>query len=104
MKILLLSAALFFGVYYIPFMMNIYVDTIVRSVIFAGLFIPAILLMKVSEELNLTARNMVKRVLKFDGVGEQGIDIGLKLALGHDRFAVGIVGCNDGCAGGITVV
>lgn len=48
--------------------------------------------------------SIIAGVLKFDGVGEQGIDIGLKLALGNDRFAVGIVGCNDGCAGGITVV
>ena len=61
-KILLVSLIIFIAVYAVPFVMNIYVDTIFRSVLFAGLFVPAMLRMNVSEEFNLTARNVMNRV------------------------------------------
>jgi O-antigen/teichoic acid export membrane protein len=61
-KIILVSLLIFFAVYVIPFVVNIYFDTIFRSVLFAGLFVPAMFNMNVSEEFNLTARNVMKRV------------------------------------------
>ncbi len=61
-KILLVSLIIFFGVYAIPFMANIYVDTIFRSVLFAGLFVPAMFSMNVSEDFNLTAKNVMNRI------------------------------------------
>jgi len=64
LKVLLVSLILFLAVYAIPFIMNIYVDTIFRSVLFAGLFIPAMLRMNVSEELNTTAKNVINKVLR----------------------------------------
>ncbi|MEJ7627233.1 MAG: polysaccharide biosynthesis C-terminal domain-containing protein [Ferruginibacter sp.] len=61
-KILLVSLTIFIAVYAVPFIINIYIDTIFRSVLFAGLYVPAMLSMNVSEEFNLTARNIIRRV------------------------------------------
>jgi O-antigen/teichoic acid export membrane protein len=61
-KIVLVSLIIFIAVYAIPFLVNIYIDTIFRAVLFAGLFVPAMLRMNVSEEFNLTAKNMMNRV------------------------------------------
>ncbi len=61
-KIMLVSLIIFFSVYAIPFMANIYVDTIFRSVLFAGLFVPAMFSMNVSEDFNLTAKNVLNRI------------------------------------------
>ena len=63
-KVLLISLILFLGVYAIPFMVNIYIDTIFRAVLFAGLFIPAMLRMNVSEEFNAVAKNVIKKTLR----------------------------------------
>ncbi len=63
-KIILVSLIIFFGVYAVPFLVNIYIDTIFRSVFFAGLFVPAMLQMNVSEEFNMTARNVIRRVTR----------------------------------------
>jgi len=60
-KILVISLLIFGVVYMIPFMMNIYADTIIRSIVFAALFIPAILYIKVSEEIN----DMVGKVVQI---------------------------------------
>ncbi len=60
-KILLVTSIIFIAVYAVPFIMNIYVDTIFRSVFFAALFVPAILKMNVSEEFNSTANNILRR-------------------------------------------
>jgi hypothetical protein len=46
----------------IPFVMNIYVDTIVRSILFTGLFIPAIYYIKVSEEINEMVEKGMQRL------------------------------------------
>lgn len=51
-KILLVSIFAFGITYLVPFVMNIYIDTIIRSILFTALFIPAILYIKVSEEIN----------------------------------------------------
>lgn len=64
-KILLVSLIIFIAVYAVPFVINIYIDTIFRSVLFAGLFVPAMLSMNVSEEFNLTARNVLNRVRRW---------------------------------------
>jgi O-antigen/teichoic acid export membrane protein len=61
-KILLVSIIIFIAVFAVPFMMNIYVDTVFRTILFSGLFVPAILRMNVSDELNLTASRMLQRV------------------------------------------
>lgn len=63
-KVLLVSLIIFIAVYVIPFIMNIYVDTVFRAVLFAGLFIPAMLRMNVSEEFNTTAKNMMNKILR----------------------------------------
>jgi O-antigen/teichoic acid export membrane protein len=63
-KVILVSLIIFIGVYAIPFIMNIYVDTIFRAALFAGLFIPAMLRMNVSEEFNTTAKNMMNKILR----------------------------------------
>ncbi len=60
-KVLLASVAIFLAVYAIPFIMNMYVDTIVRSLLFCALFIPAMLKLKVSDELNQTAGNIWRK-------------------------------------------
>ncbi|MEO6583264.1 MAG: polysaccharide biosynthesis C-terminal domain-containing protein [Ferruginibacter sp.] len=61
-KIILVSALIFIAVYEIPFIINIYIDTVFRSVLFSGLFVPAMLRMNVSEEFSLTARNFLNKV------------------------------------------
>ena len=60
-KILAVSLLIFGLVYMIPFVMNIYVDTIVRSILFTALFIPAILYIKVSEEINEMVGKAIQR-------------------------------------------
>jgi O-antigen/teichoic acid export membrane protein len=60
-KILSVSLLIFGLVYMIPFVMNIYVDTIIRSILFTGLFIPAIYYIKVSEEINDMVEKVVQR-------------------------------------------
>ena len=62
LKILLVSIIIFIAVKAVPFMMNIYVDTVFRTILFAGLFVPAILRMNVSDELNLTASRLMQKV------------------------------------------
>lgn len=62
LKILLVSIIIFVAVKAVPFMMNIYADTAFRTILFAGLFVPAILRMNVSDELNLTAGRMLQKV------------------------------------------
>lgn len=62
LKILLVSSIIFIAVKAVPFMMNIYVDTVFRTILFAGLFVPAVLRMNVSDELNLTASRMLQKV------------------------------------------
>ncbi len=42
LKILLVTSIIFMAVYAVPFIVNIYLDTIFRSVMFAALFVPAI--------------------------------------------------------------
>lgn len=64
LKVLLVSLAIFIGVYAIPFIMNIFVDTLFRSILFAGLFIPAMLRMNVSEEFNKTANLAMSKVFR----------------------------------------
>ena len=64
LKVIFVSLIIFMAVYAIPFLMNIYVDTIFRAVLFAGLFIPAMLHMNVSEDFNATAKKMMNKVLR----------------------------------------
>ncbi len=61
-KIIFVSTIIFIIVYAVPFIANIYVDTIFRTTLFAALFVPAILSMNISDELNLTANKVLKRV------------------------------------------
>ncbi len=61
-KIIFVSTLIFIIVYAVPFIINIYADTIFRTILFASLFVPAILRMNVSDELNLTANKMLKKV------------------------------------------
>jgi len=61
-KILAISLLIFGVVYMIPFVMNIYLDTIVRSILFTGLFIPAIYYIKVSEEINEMVEKGMQRL------------------------------------------
>ncbi len=60
-KILLVSLFIFAVVYFIPFMVNIYLDTLIRSVLFTILFIPAILWIKVSDEINEMVGKVIQR-------------------------------------------
>ncbi len=64
LKVLLVGLILFIGVYAIPFIVNIYVDSIFRAVLFAGLFIPAMFRMNVSEDFNSTAKNMLNSLFR----------------------------------------
>ena len=59
-KVILVSMIIFIAVYAIPFVMNIYVDTVFRSILFAGLFIPAMMSMNVSDEFNQIAKRVLK--------------------------------------------
>ncbi len=61
-KVVFISLLIFLAVYAIPFVMNIYVDTVFRTVLFAGLFVPAMLRMNVSEEFNATAKNVLSKI------------------------------------------
>jgi O-antigen/teichoic acid export membrane protein len=61
LKILLVSIIIFIAVKAVPFMMNIYIDTVFRTILFSGLFVPAILRMNVSDELSLTASRMLQK-------------------------------------------
>lgn len=62
LKVITVGIILFLLVRAIPFMMNIYVDAIFRAVLFAGLFIPAMLRMNVSEDFNATANKVFSRI------------------------------------------
>lgn len=62
LKIILISMISFFAVYAIPFISNIYLDSVFRSILFAALYVPAVLRMNISEDLNLTADRMLKKV------------------------------------------
>ncbi len=64
-KVIVFSVLLFTSIYFIPFMMNMYVDTVVRSLLFASIFIPVILRLRVSEELNHTAANAINRMKRL---------------------------------------
>lgn len=54
-KILIASAAVFLCVYAIPFISNIYVDTLLRSALFTVMFVIVISRLKVSDEINQLA-------------------------------------------------
>ena len=60
-KILLVSIFAFGITYLVPFVVNIYIDTVIRSIIFTAIFIPAILYIKVSEEINEMVGKVVQR-------------------------------------------
>ncbi len=62
LKIILVSFITFYAAYALPFIGNIYLDTVFRTVFFAALYVPAILSMNVSDELSLTAGKMMKRL------------------------------------------
>ncbi|MEJ7610361.1 MAG: polysaccharide biosynthesis C-terminal domain-containing protein [Ferruginibacter sp.] len=61
-KILLVSIIIFLAVYAVPFISNIYADSVFRTVLFSALFVPAILGMNVSEEFNSTAGKIMKKM------------------------------------------
>ena len=64
-KIILVSIITFYAAYALPFIANIYLDTVFRTIFFAALYVPAILRMNISDELNLTAgKMMIKMRLK----------------------------------------
>jgi O-antigen/teichoic acid export membrane protein len=63
-KVIFASLVIFLAVYAVPFTLNIYADTVMRSVLFAGLFIPAMLRMNVSEELNIMAKGAMSKIFK----------------------------------------
>ncbi|MCF1713212.1 oligosaccharide flippase family protein [Flavihumibacter sp. RY-1] len=50
--------------YLLPFMLNIYIDSIIRSVLFILLFIPVIYRFNISEEINTSITSMLKSVKK----------------------------------------
>lgn len=61
-KILLVSTVIFCLVHAIPFVINIYTDTIFRTFLFCALYVPAVLSMNVSDELNVTAQKLMKKI------------------------------------------
>jgi O-antigen/teichoic acid export membrane protein len=61
-KVISVGLILFLLVKAIPFILNIYVDAVFRAVLFAGLFIPAMLRMNVSEDFNATANKVMARL------------------------------------------
>ena len=61
-KIILVSIIIFCLVYAIPFVINIYTDTIFRTFLFCALYVPAILRLNVSDELNATANKLIKKI------------------------------------------
>ncbi len=61
-KIILVSLIAYFAARAIPFVYNIYADTVFRSLLFCALFVPAVLRMNVSEELSITAGKMLKKI------------------------------------------
>ena len=61
-KIILVVTVAFVAAYALPFFYNLYADTIVRSVLFSALFVPAILLLNVSEEFNSVAQNLRNKI------------------------------------------
>ena len=64
-KIILVSIITFYAAYALPLIANIYLDTVFRTIFFAALYVPAILRMNISDELNLTAgKMMIKMRLK----------------------------------------
>jgi O-antigen/teichoic acid export membrane protein len=63
-KIILVALVAFFAVNFIPFAINIYVDSIMRTIIFIALFVPSILYLQVSDELNAIAKKMINKVWK----------------------------------------
>jgi len=62
LMILLVTIIIFYLVHAIPFVLNIYADTICRTFMFCALYVPAILSMNVSDELNITASKLFKSV------------------------------------------
>jgi len=63
-KIILISVIVFVAIYLVPFVANIYVDTVFKSLLFAGIFIATMLRLNVSEEINNVAKNMMNKVLR----------------------------------------
>lgn len=64
LKIILSCAALFLLVYSVPFIMNIYVDSILKSATFAILFVLLITRLKVSDEINDIVRKFLPWIMK----------------------------------------
>ena len=62
LKIILISIITFCAAYALPFISNIYVDTVFRTMFFSALYVPAILRMNVSDELNITAGKVMKKM------------------------------------------
>ncbi len=61
-KVLLVSVIIFLAVAAIPFVINIYVDTIFRTLLFSTLYVQAILRMNISDEFNSMASGLMKRL------------------------------------------
>ena len=62
LKLILTSLIIFSGVYVIPFLYNFYIDAAFRSVLFAGLFVPAMLRMKISDEFNSSVESIMRKM------------------------------------------
>ncbi len=62
LKLILTSLVIFVAVYAIPFMYNIYVDAVFRSVLFAGIFVPAMLRMKISDDFNSSMSGIMRKM------------------------------------------
>ncbi len=63
-KIILTSTAIFTAVFFIPFLSNIYIDTFVKSLLFAVLFISIMLWLNVSEDLRNMVTNLLNKILR----------------------------------------
>jgi O-antigen/teichoic acid export membrane protein len=58
LKALLLGAAVFFAVFFIPGLGNLYMDVIIRSGLFTILFAGGILYFRISEDMNAALRSV----------------------------------------------
>ncbi|MEO7446185.1 MAG: oligosaccharide flippase family protein [Ferruginibacter sp.] len=61
LKIILLSIIFYLLVAAVPFIMNIFLDSVFRTVLFSALFVPAILKMNISEEFTSIAHNVLRK-------------------------------------------
>ncbi|MDE1190700.1 MAG: polysaccharide biosynthesis C-terminal domain-containing protein [Arachidicoccus sp.] len=58
----ILGLVAFFATYFIPYLNNIFTDTVVRTIVFCLLYIPGVLFFRISEDINASYRILINKL------------------------------------------